>query len=68
MKVEAYHGSLGFYITISDEMERINFHQQRPGFDLWYCSATDTSAGLSEHLGLIDAQLRARRIGRDKYL
>jgi hypothetical protein len=59
--VQTYHGSLGFYITIisASGNSHINLHQQRPGFDLWYCSATESSASLQQHFEKLSTLARA---------
>jgi hypothetical protein len=53
IEVAAYHGSLGFYIALSDGIGSAYLHQQRPRFDLWRCDVAHPSATLSEQLSVI---------------
>ncbi len=66
VSAQAYHGSLGFYISFirAQGGDLIHLHQQRPGFDLWYCSATESSAALGVHLVAIEEQRKSQNYFR----
>lgn len=53
--VHAYHGSFGFYISFASPRshQSVTLQQLRPGFDFWYCAATERSGALHEQFQAI---------------